>query len=102
MNNKPTKKETMLYMDERVALKNQVSDLLYTISVIANDLLSYQESIDRLDGISLDKVKDLQSSLVTFSDICEGGVVLECQVAQASLGMFVQEIKEDREQIDNN
>ena len=47
-------KETMLYMDERVALKNEVSDLLDTISVIADDLLSYQESIDRLDGVSLD------------------------------------------------
>ena len=67
-------KETMLYMDERVALKDEVSDLLDTISVIADDLLSYQESIDRLDGISLDKVKDLKRSLVTFSDICEGGV----------------------------
>ena len=90
--------ETMLYMDERVALKNEVSDLLDTISVIADDLLSYQESIDRLDGVSLDKVRDLRRSLITFSDICEGGVIEECQVAQASLGFLIRDIEEDRKQ----
>tara|TARA_Y100000114_G_scaffold44515_2_gene40162 strand:- start:10564 stop:10863 length:300 start_codon:yes stop_codon:yes gene_type:complete len=91
-------KETMLYMDERVALKDEVSDLLDTISVLADDLLSYQESIDRLDVISLDKVRDLQSSLVTFSDICEGGIIEACQFTQASLGFFIREIEEDRKQ----
>ena len=98
-------KETMLYIDERVALKNEVSDLLDSISEIADDLLSYQESIDRLDEISLAKVRGLQRSLVTFSDvcegriadICEGGVIEACQFTQASLGMFIEEIKEDRE-----
>ena len=91
-------KETMLYRDERVALKNEVSDLIDTISVIADDLLSYQESIDRLDGVSLDKVRDLRRSLITFSDICEGGVIEECQVAQASLGFLIRDIEEDRKQ----
>ena len=99
-------KETMLYIDERFALKLVVHDLLDSISVIADDLLSYQESIDRLDEISLDKVKELQSSLVTFSDvcegrvpdICEGGVIEACQVAQESVDFFIGEIEEDRKQ----
>lgn len=91
-------KETMLYMDERVALKDEVSHLLDSISTIADDLLSYQESIDRLDGISLDKVKDLQMALVFFSDMSEGGVIEACQVAQASLGILIREIEEDRKQ----
>ncbi len=59
-------KEEMLYIDERIVLKDIVNDLVLAVDVIKrlSKQLSYRvDNIQRLDAISLDEVESIRDYL---------------------------------------
>lgn len=59
-------KEEMLYIDERIVLKDIVNDLVLAVDIIQrlSKQLSYRvDNIQRLDSISLDEVESIRDYL---------------------------------------
>jgi len=59
-------KEEMLYIDERIVLKDIVNDLVLAVDIIQrlSKQLSYRvDNIQRLDAISLDEVESIRDYL---------------------------------------
>tara|TARA_B100000900_G_scaffold341871_1_gene305059 strand:- start:1039 stop:1344 length:306 start_codon:yes stop_codon:yes gene_type:complete len=59
-------KEEMLYIDERIVLKDIVNDLLLAVDVIkrtSRQLSIRVDSVTRLDAISLDEVESIRDYL---------------------------------------
>ena len=82
-------KEDMLYIDERIVLRDTISDLLFAIRLASEDQSNCEDGINRLDGISLSQVEAIRDLLESLADCKEGAI---------HLSELITAIKEDREE----
>lgn len=91
-------KEEMLYIDERIVLKDIVNDLVLAVDIIKrlSKQLSYRvDNIQRLDAISLDEVESIRDYLDSILRLTEESVG-DFQQGADHLSDLVVAIKDNR------
>ena len=91
-------KEEMLYIDERIVLKDIVNDLVLAVDVIKrlSKQLSYRvDNIQRLDSISLDEVVSIRDYLDSILRLSVESVD-DFQQGADHLSDFVVAMKDNR------
>ena len=91
-------KEEMLYIDERIVLKDIVNDLVLAVDIIQrlSKQLSYRvDNIQRLDSISLDEVVSIRDYLDSILRLSEESISDFQQGADHLLDLVVA-IKDNR------
>jgi hypothetical protein len=91
-------KEEMLYIDERIVLKDIVNDLVLAVDIIQrlSKQLSYRvDNIQRLDSISLDEVVSIRDYLDSILRLSEESIG-DFQQGADHLSDLVVAIKDNR------